>query len=63
MNHINKSVKKHVIKSKTVSASNGIEITVEIRLKEMSTKFVNEINNLEDVNNVVLVSYNGEYMN
>lgn len=63
MNHINKSVKKHVIKSKTVSASNGIEITVEIRLKEMSTKFVNEINNLEGVNNVVLVSYNGEYMN
>lgn len=62
MNHINKSVKKHVIKSKTVSASNGIEITVEIRLKEMSTKFVNEINNLEGVNNVVLVSYNGEYM-
>jgi len=63
MTHINKSVKKHVIKSKTVSASNGIEITVEIRLKEMSTKFVNEINNLEGVNNVVLVSYNGDYMN
>lgn len=62
MNHINKSVKKHVIKSKTVSASNGIEITIEIKLKEMSTKFVNEINNLEGVNNVVLVSYNGDYM-
>ena len=62
MNHINKSVKKHVIKSKTVSASNGIELTVEIRLKEMSTKFVNEINKLEGVNNVVLVSYNGDYM-
>ncbi|MGG7058802.1 DUF4956 domain-containing protein [Clostridium nigeriense] len=62
MQHINKSVKKHVIKSKTVSASNGIELTVEIRLKEMSTKFVNEINNLEGVNNVVLVSYNGDYM-
>ena len=62
MNHINKSVKKHVIKSKTVSASNGIELTVEIKLKEMSTKFVNEINNLEGVNNVVLVSYNGDYM-
>lgn len=62
MNHINKSVKKHVIKSKTVSANNGIELTIEIRLKEMSTKFVNEINNLEGVNNVVLVSYNGDYM-
>ena len=63
MDHINKSVKKHVIKSKTVSASNGIEITIEIKLKEMSTKFVNEINNLEGINNVVLVSYNGDYMN
>ena len=62
MNNINKSVKKHVIKSKTVSASNGIELTVEIKLKEMSTKFVNEINKLEGVNNVVLVSYNGDYM-
>ena len=62
MNNINKSVKKHVIKSKTVSGSNGIELTVEIRLKEMSTKFVNEINKLEGVNNVVLVSYNGDYM-
>lgn len=62
MNNINKSVKKHVIKSKTVSGSTGIELTVEIRLKEMSTKFVNEINNLEGVNNVVLVSYNGDYI-
>lgn len=62
MNHINKSVKKHVIKSKTVSGDNGIEVTVEIRLKEMSTKFVNEINNLEGINNVVLVSYNGDYI-
>lgn len=62
MKNINKSVKKHVVKSKTVSASNGIELTVEIKLKEMSTKFVNEINKLEGVNNVVLVSYNGDYM-
>ena len=43
MQHINKSVKKHVIKSKTVSGDIGIELTVEIRLKEMSTKFVNEM--------------------
>ena len=62
MQHINKSGKKHVIKSKTVSGDIGIELTVEIRLKEMSTKFVNEINHLEGVRNVVLVSYNGDYM-
>ncbi|MBS5950312.1 MAG: DUF4956 domain-containing protein [Clostridium sp.] len=62
IDHINKSVKKHIIKSKTVSANNGIELTVEIKLKDMSTKFVNEINDLKGVNNVVLVSYNGDYM-
>ena len=62
IDHINKSVKKHIIKSKTVSANNGIELTVEIKLKDMSTKFVNDINDLKGVNNVVLVSYNGDYM-
>ena len=59
---ISSSVKKHVVKSKTVSAGSGIELTVEIRLKEMSTKFVNDLSHISGVNNVVLVSYNGEYM-
>ena len=53
---------KHVVKSKTVSANSGIELTIEIRLKEMSTQFVNELSHISGVNNVVLVSYNGEYM-
>lgn len=61
MDYIMKSVKKHVVKSKTVAAS-GVELTVEIRLKDMSTKFVNEISRVTGVNNAVLVSYNGEYM-
>ena len=59
---VNAYVKKHVIKSKTVSAQNGIEVTVEIRLKEMETKFVNEISQISGVNNAVLVSYNGDYL-
>ncbi|WP_346869166.1 DUF4956 domain-containing protein [Clostridium sp. UBA5119] len=62
MEYINKYVKKHVVKSKTVSAGSNIELTVEIRLKEMSTQFVNEISSISGVNNAVLVSYNGEYM-
>ncbi len=62
MEHINKYVKKYVVKSKTVSAGSNIELTVEIRLKEMSTQFVNEISSISGVNNAVLVSYNGEYM-
>ena len=60
--YVSSSVKKHVVKSKTVSANSGIELTVEIRLKEMSTQFVNELSHISGVNNVVLVSYNGEYM-
>lgn len=55
------SVKKHVVKSKTVSKS-GIELTIEIRLKDMTTEFVNKISDLNGVENVVLVSYNGDYM-
>jgi len=37
-------------------------LTVEIRLKDMSTNFVNEISRMTGVNHAVLVSYNGEYM-
>ncbi|MBU5676131.1 DUF4956 domain-containing protein [Alkaliphilus sp. MSJ-5] len=55
-------VSKYVIKSKTVSSGNNIELSVEIRLKNMSTTFINDITKFEGVNNAVLVSYNGEYM-
>jgi len=58
---VSKSVKKHMVKSKTVSAK-GIELTVEVRLKEMSTDFINNIASAEGVHNAVLVSYNGEYL-
>ncbi len=59
---VNQYVKKHVIKSKTVSAHTGIEVTIEIRLNEMETKFVNEISQINGVKNAVLVSYNGDYL-
>lgn len=54
-------VKKQVLKSKTVSKS-GIEMTLEIRLKSDDSDFVNEVSDAEGVENVVLVSYNGDYM-
>jgi len=58
---VNDSVRKHMVKSKAVS-TNGIELTMEVRLKDMATSFVNSISKLEGVSNAVLVSYNGEYM-
>lgn len=58
---INNFVKKYVIKSKSVS-STGIELTVEVSLKDMSTEFVNQLSAINGVSNAVLVSYNGDYM-
>ena len=50
-----------VIKSKTVNAA-GIELTAEVRVREAETAFVNRVNDLPDVTNASLVSYNGDYM-
>lgn len=58
---ISKSVKKSMVKSKSVSTS-GIELTIEVRLKDSTTQFVNEISAIDGVTNAVLVSFNGEYM-
>lgn len=58
---VDDSVKKHLVKSKAVS-TNGIELTIEVRLQDMATSFVNSISKLEGVSNAVLVSYNGDYM-
>ncbi|MGI6711138.1 MAG: DUF4956 domain-containing protein [Bacillota bacterium] len=59
---IKKKTKKSLIKSKTVSQK-GIELTVEVRLLDMSAKILNELHTINGVNNACLVSYNGEYVN
>lgn len=56
-----KAAKKSILKSKAVS-KDGIELTYEIRLKGDDSEVVNEISDLDGVENVVLVTYNGEYM-
>lgn len=59
---LGRRVSKYVVKSKTVSPSNGIELTVEIRIKDSTTDFVNDLSRVTGVSNVTLVSYNGDYM-
>lgn len=54
-------VQKFVIKSKTVT-SDSLELHYEVRLKTDNTHFINELQGLQGVNNVVLVSYHGEYL-
>ncbi len=61
LNLLQQSVKRHSIKSKTVSDS-GMELTYEVRLKENSTKFVGLVKEIQGVRSVALVSYNGDYM-
>ena len=58
---LDKAVEKYVIKSKTVNRD-SVEFTVEVRMKDTTTAFVNSICKISGVENAVLVSYNGEYM-
>ena len=60
MKKIQENTKKTLLKSKNIS-QNGIELTIEVRLKDSSVKFLNELLNTSGVSNAVLVSYNGDY--
>lgn len=57
---IKAQTKKYLVKAKTVSNS-GIELTIEVRLLDMSAKVLNELQAINGVNHACLVSYNGEY--
>ncbi len=61
MNIIESKSEKSTVKGKTVSRT-GMELTVEVQLKDGYSKFVNDIIDIEGVINAVMVSYNGEYM-
>ena len=54
-------VRRLNLKSKSV-APGQIELYYEVRLRDADTEFVNELGAMEGVGNVVLVSYNGDYI-
>ena len=61
LNLIEKSVDKHLVKSKTVNSC-GIELTAEVRIKDNDTGFVNRVSEVNGVSGATLVAFNGEYM-
>ncbi len=61
LNIMKQGVEQYAVKSKTVNAA-GIELTAELRTKDAATAFINRIHDVPGVDNVTLVSYNGEYM-
>lgn len=58
---LGQSVEYYVVKSKTVNAA-GNELTAELRTRNATTQFVNQIQSIPGVENATLVSYNGEYL-
>ncbi len=60
-NYLKDKVNKCTIKSKTAQ-SGSVELTLEIRLKDDNTDFINELSAMNGINSAVLVSYNGDYM-
>ncbi|WP_256761107.1 DUF4956 domain-containing protein [Cohnella sp. WQ 127256] len=58
---LNVLVKRFNVKQKTVT-SNNIEMTVEVRLRDQETRFVNQLMALNGVKNAVLISYSGDYV-
>lgn len=52
-----------VLKGKTFSGNGAEELTVEVQLKNGESDFVCTISALPGVENVAMVSYNGDYMN
>jgi len=60
-NYLKDKVNKCTVKSKTAQ-SGAVELTLEIRLKDDNTDFINELSAMNGINSAVLVSYNGDYM-
>ena len=61
MKYIQDKLSTYSLKSKTV-AKNHVELTIEIRLENDDTTFVNTLSEIKGVDNAVLVSYNGDYV-
>ncbi len=52
---------KHKLKSKTVTRD-GIELTIEIQLKDDTTSYINRFLQISGVQDAALVSYQGDYV-
>ena len=61
LDYLQKNVQKCSVKSKSATKG-GVELNVEVRLKDDNTDFVNGLADMNGVQSAVLVSYNGDYM-
>lgn len=54
-------VKRYNVKQKSVTQGN-IEMTLEVRLRDETGRFINQLTELSGVRNAVLISYSGDYV-
>lgn len=59
--YLETQARRCVVKSKTAQKG-GVELNLEIRLKDDNTDFINTLAEMPGVHSAVLVSYNGDYM-
>lgn len=59
---ITKNTERNLIKGKTFSKDGKEELTVEVMLKDGESSFVKNIHHAKGVVDIVMVSYNGDYM-
>lgn len=58
---LSKNVTRTTTKSKS-AVKGAVELSIEVRLKEDDTDFINTLSEMPGVNSAVIVSYNGDYM-
>lgn len=61
LTYVKSNTQRCVLKSKTLR-ENELELNLDIRLKSENTAFVSEVSKWEQVKDVVLVSYNGDFI-
>ncbi len=59
--YLEKHTKRMTVKSKTARKGNT-ELSLEVRLVDDNTDFINALSSIRGVESAVLVSYNGDYM-
>ncbi|RJX41336.1 DUF4956 domain-containing protein [Paenibacillus pinisoli] len=59
--HVSQHAKRFNVKQKNVTPG-SIELTLELRLKDHTGRFVNQLSSIPGVRSAVLISYNGDYV-
>ncbi|TWT27150.1 DUF4956 domain-containing protein [Planomicrobium sp. CPCC 101110] len=58
---ISSSVRKHLVKSKSVAQGFDYEVTYEVRVKDSDMNFISRISEMSGVKSAVMLSYDGNF--